>query len=65
MWKIANRLNKDLKEIYNYHTYKSKLWQGGFEFVGRDSFSDDQFRVDLKDSIEEMFDGIICRIYRF
>ena len=24
MWKIANRLNKDLKEIYNYDTYKGK-----------------------------------------
>ena len=55
MWKIANRLSKVLRKIYNYHAYKSKLWQGEFEFVGRDSFSNDQFRVDLKDSIEEMF----------
>ena len=23
MWKIANRLNEDLKEIYNYDTYKA------------------------------------------
>ena len=39
MWKIANRLNKDLKEIYNYDANKSKLWQREFEFVGRDGFS--------------------------
>ena len=47
MWKIANRLNEDLKEIYNYDTYKSKLWQREFEFVDRDSFSGERFRVEL------------------
>ena len=49
MWKIGNSSNKDLKEIYNYDSYKSKLWQGEFEFVGRKSFSGERFRIELKD----------------
>ena len=63
MRKIGVALNKDLKEIYDYDPYKSRLWQDEFEFVDTDNSSGERFCVRLK--IKEMFDESICRIYKF